>query len=187
VVGVLTYRIDGYGGTLVADDLLTTGPLGRALLLRFLAGHAGQVSQVEVTVAADESPELWAADLAASVETRIAFPRASAPMGRILAVDALRDMASGPGVVGVEVVDDHFLAGRYRLDGTGGRLAVDTLPERSDVPVATLTAAGLSALAFGVYQPEDVVVRGFGVVPPAAVPRLRALFPPCTPYLFGPG
>jgi predicted N-acetyltransferase YhbS len=59
VVGALTYRIDGYGGRLHADDLLYTNPLGRALLLRFLAQHAYQVSQISVTVAPDEFPETW--------------------------------------------------------------------------------------------------------------------------------
>jgi predicted N-acetyltransferase YhbS len=38
--GALMYRIDAYAGTLHGTDLLSTGPLGRALLLRFLAGHA---------------------------------------------------------------------------------------------------------------------------------------------------
>jgi predicted N-acetyltransferase YhbS len=182
VVGAVTYRIAGYGGDLVADDLLTTSPLSRALLLQFFARHVDQVSRVVATVAAGETPELWATDLAAVTEARISFPGSPAPMARVLSLDGLVGMATGPGRVAVEVVDDEFLAGRYLLDGMDGRL--DVVRDRTVEPWATLTVAGLSGLVYGVLDPEDVVVRGLGRVSLEAAEQLRELFGRCAPYLF---
>lgn len=42
----------------------------------------------------------------------------------------------------------------------------------------------MSGLIYGVLDPDDVVVRGFGEVPVDVAPRLRALFPRRIPYLF---
>ena len=75
-VGAATYQITGYAGVLVADDMLTAGPLGRALLLQFFARHVDQVSEVEVQVGAGELPELWATDLAAVTQATTSFPLA---------------------------------------------------------------------------------------------------------------
>jgi predicted N-acetyltransferase YhbS len=38
VIGAMAYRITGHGGELVGEDLLTTGPLGRALILHSSPG-----------------------------------------------------------------------------------------------------------------------------------------------------
>ncbi|MEV0393659.1 GNAT family N-acetyltransferase [Polymorphospora rubra] len=182
VVGALTYRIEGYGGELVGDDLLVTGPVGRMLLLRFLARHVDQVSLASVLVGADDVPELWVTDLAVRTEVDVSFPRRGAPMARVLSLEALAGVAAGPGRVAVEVVDDPFVAGRYVLDGHSGRLEVG----RGDGPgpVATLTAAGLSGLVYGVLDPVEAGLRGFGTVSDDAAAQLRLLFPRQIPYLF---
>jgi hypothetical protein len=51
------------------------------------------------------------------------------------------------------------------------------------VASATLTVAGLSALVYGVLDPEDVGLRGLGAVPADAAEQLRAMFPRCLPYV----
>jgi predicted acetyltransferase len=83
--------------------------------------------------------------------------------------------------VTVEVVDDPFISGRYSLDGTSGVLEVTSGAQGSE---ATLTAMGMSGLIYGVLDPDDVVVRGFGEVPAEVASRLRVLFPRRVPYLF---
>jgi predicted N-acetyltransferase YhbS len=180
VVGAVSYRIDKFGGDLVADDLLTTGPLGRALLLQFFARHVDQVGRIVVTVGLDDVPELWGTDLAVTTESRVVFPNSSGPMARVLDLEALSGMPVGEGAVTVEVVDDPLIQGVYRLEGDGGRLAVAKGTEAG----ATLTAAGLSGLVYGVLDPIDVVARGLGAVEIAAVAPLRSLFPQAKPYLF---
>jgi predicted acetyltransferase len=181
VVGLVTYRIAEYGGELLTDRVLTTGALGRALLLGFFARHTDQVERVVLKVAPDELPELWGVDLTVTAEVRTRFPTGAAPMARVLSVEALAGTAAGPGRVAVEVVDDPFVAGRYLLDGRGGALEVSRDP---DTPVAaTLTVAGLSALVYGVLTADEVVVRGLGAVPAAAAVQLDRLWPRQIPYL----
>lgn len=185
VVGLLTYRIDGYGGRLHADELLYRDQLGRALLLQFLAQHAYQVTQVVITVAPDEFPETWVTGLPVRTEAEATFPASPPMMGRILSMSALRGVRCGPGRVEVEVVDDDLLAGRYLLDGAGGTIAVG--PAAGAADLATLTAAGLSGLAYGVLDPVDVAARGLGEVPGSAAAQLRALLPRRIPHAFGKG
>ncbi|TDB77485.1 enhanced intracellular survival protein Eis [Micromonospora sp. KC721] len=179
--GVLTYRIDEHGGELHGDDLIAANPYARALLLQFLARHVDQVERISVQIAADELPELWLTDLVLHVEARVSRPGSSAPMARLLSLDALTGLPAGPGRVRVELVDDRWLGGSHLLDGTTGRLE---LTSGGSVPSATLTAAGLSALAYGVLDPAEVDVRGLGQVGPEAAAQLRRLFPRELPYLF---
>jgi predicted N-acetyltransferase YhbS len=181
-VAAAAYRITGFAGVLTADDMLTAGPLGRALLLQFFARHIDQVREIEVRVPADDFPELWATDLSAVIQASTAIPDSAAPMARVLSLTALAGLAAGPERVFVEITGDPYIAGRYALDGRSGSLeiAAGTTAE----PEASLTAAGLSGLVYGVLDPEDVVVRGFGDIPRDAAARLRRLFPPCCPYLY---
>ncbi|MFF3853225.1 enhanced intracellular survival protein Eis [Micromonospora sp. NPDC002575] len=183
-VGVLTYRIDEHGGELTGDDLLVADPYARALILQFLARHVDQVERVSLRIAADELPELWLTDLAVHVEARVARPGSPAPMARLLSLDALAGLPAGPGRVRVELTGDRWLAGAHLLDGATGRLELSGEATAGPVPAATLTAAGLSALAYGVLDPAEVDVRGLGRVPADAAAELRRLFPRRLPYLF---
>src|SRR5260370_15829533 len=182
VAGAVTYRIAGYAGDLIAGDMLTTSPLSRSLLLQFFAYHVDQVARIVATVAADEFPELWATDLAAVTEAKTSFPGSAAPMARVLSLDALAGIPAGPGRVAVGITGDPFIAGRYVLDGTAGALEV-TRSQRP-APAATLTAAGLAGLGYGLLDPEDGVVRQLGEVGCEAAGGLRALFPRRVPHVF---
>ncbi|RKN24117.1 GNAT family N-acetyltransferase [Micromonospora musae] len=187
VTGAVTYRIDDHGGELIADDLLFTDPYARSLLLQFFARHVDQVERVSVRLAADELPELWLTDLAVHVQALTARPGSSAPMGRLLTLDALSGLPAGPGRVRVELTDDRWLAGTHLLDGTTGSLELrggTATATSTSVPAATLTAAGLSALAYGVLDPIEVQLRGLGQVPADAAAELRRIFPRQVPYLF---
>jgi predicted acetyltransferase len=181
VVGAVLYRIDSYGGELIASDLLTTGPLGRALLLQFFARHVDQVARVVVTVGAGDLPELWGTDLNVVTEGRVHYPRDVAPMVRVLDVPALDGMAAGPGAVTVQVAGDELIGGAWSLESSGGRLAVT---QGSGPPSATLTAAGFSALVYGVLDPVEVVTRGLGEISAEAITMLATMFPRELPYLF---
>ncbi|MBO4210570.1 GNAT family N-acetyltransferase [Micromonospora echinofusca] len=181
-VGTLTYRIDDHAGDLVGDDLLAADPVARALLLRFLAGHAGQVTRVRVEVPADEFPELWGTDFGVTSESRVSQPDYAAPMARVLSLAALPGLPAGPGRVRIELAEDRYLAGSHLLDGTSGHLEVGSAG--ASAPTAVLTAAGLSALVYGVLDPVEVVLRGHGTIGPDAAAELRRIFPRQVPYLF---
>jgi hypothetical protein len=181
VVAAMTYRTTGHGGELIGDDLLMTSALGRALVLQFVAGHVDQVATFVVTVAPDELPELWATDLDAVTQARTSVPTLSAPMARILEVEALRGMSVGPGRVAVEIVDDPFIAGPYMFDSDAGVL--DVSRARTPESAATLTSAGLAGLIYGVLAPDDIVVRGLGTMSMEGAVQLQTLFPRCVPYV----
>jgi hypothetical protein len=183
VVGALTYRITEHGEDLAADDLLYTDALSRALLLQFLARHVDQVTRVVMTLPPGETPELWATDFAVTVENRVSFPDSIAPMARVLSLDALAGITVGPGRASIRVVDDPYLAGEYTVDGAAGKLEV-TRGTAASAPAATLTATGLSALVYGVLDPGEFGLRGFGDVSPEAVGELRGLFPRANPHIY---
>ncbi|MEV6298946.1 GNAT family N-acetyltransferase [Actinoplanes sp. NPDC051861] len=188
VLGALRYTIDNHGGTLSGSDLLTANPLGRALLLQFLARHVDQVARVTLTVGTDDVPELWGTDLSAVTEGTVDYPRSNAPMVRVLHVPALAGSRVGEGAgdrvgegaVTVEVVDDDLIGGVWTLGSDDGRLTVTA----GGSPSATLTAAGFSALVYGSLDPIEVVTRGLGDLKPDAVTPLTTLFPRRMPYLF---
>jgi predicted acetyltransferase len=179
-VGAVRYRIDRFGGDLVAEDLLTTGPLGRALLLQFLARHVDQVAQIVLAIGTDEVPDLWGTDMAVVTRGTVGYPREGGPMVRILDMEALNGTPVGEADVTVEVAGDDLIGGVYRLDGGGGKLSVT----KGSTPAATLTAAGLSGLLYGVLDPVDVVSRGLGKVEAGAIGPLRTLFPREMPYIY---
>ncbi|PWR05054.1 GNAT family N-acetyltransferase [Micromonospora acroterricola] len=183
VTGAVTYRIDDHGGTMAGNELLYADPLGRALLLQFFARHVDQVERVTVQVAPDELPELWLTDLDVHVEARAGRPGSSAPMARLLSLDALNRLPAGPGRVRIELTGDRWLAGSHLLDGTTGSLELSAATG-GRAPAATLTAAGLSALAYGVLDPAELPFRGLGEVPADAAVELRGIFPRRVPYLF---
>lgn len=181
-VAATTYRLTGFGGVLAASDLLAVNPLGRALLLRFFATHTDQVAQVEAVTDPADLPELWATDLTGVVKAEVSFPAAGAPMARVLSLPALQGMAVGRERVTVAVTGDRYLTGGYLLDGSAGALTVS--PAAAGSAAVTLTAAGLSALVYGVLDPADIVIRGLGDIPADQAERLRTLFPPQVPYLY---
>ncbi|MCW6006650.1 GNAT family N-acetyltransferase [Micromonospora sp. CPCC 205371] len=180
VAGAAAYKVTGYNGELQVDDLLVTTPLSRILLLRFFARHVDQVSRVVAGIPADELPELWGTDLQVTVEGHTVIPNGNAPMARVLSVQKLAGITVGPGRVTVEIVDDPFIEGAFTLDGHGGTLEVGT---GTGGPTATLSAAGLSALVYGVLDPAELPLRGLGAVPADAAGELRALFPRLVPYV----
>ena len=181
VVGAVRYRVDRYGGDLVASDLLATGPLGRALLLQFFARHVDQVARVVVTISTDEVPDLWGTDLAVVTEGEVSHPRHGAPMVRVLDLEGLSGTPVGAGTVTVEVRDDELIGGLWRLESDNGRL---TVTKGGNPPAAILTAAGLSGLVYGVLDPVEVFTRGLGEISAAAVQPLSSLFPRRMPYIF---
>lgn len=182
VTAAATYRATGHDGDLVVDDLLVADPLGRALLLRFFAGHVDQMSRIVAGVPADELPELWATDIEVVTEGRTKVPDRNAPMARVLSMLPLAGTEAGPGRIVVEVADDPLIAGTYTLDGHSGRLEIGG--DTPGVPRARLRAAGLSALVYGVLDPEELPLRGLGAMPADAAAELRTLFPRRVPYVF---
>jgi len=168
-----------HGRKRLSHGVLCAGPLGRALLLQFFARHVDQVARIVVKVSIDEVPELWGTDMQVSTEGKVANPTKNAPMVRVLDVEALAGTPVGPGAITIEVPDDELIGGVWQLESAGGALTV----AKGSAPSVTLSAAGFSALVYGVLDPVEVATRGLGEVPAAAIPALSTMFPREMPYL----
>lgn len=179
VVGVFRYRTLGHGATIAGREFLYRSPVGRALLLQWLARHL-EFDSFTFTLPPDDRPDVWYTDLAYADETRIQAPSMSAPMGRVLSVPGLSGMSAGSASITVKIDDDPFVGGTWTLSGTGGVLEV----KAGGTPTAQLTSHGLAALVYGVLDPVDLPLRGYGEVSNEAAATLRTLFPAATPFLF---
>ncbi|WP_127501658.1 GNAT family N-acetyltransferase [Actinoplanes solisilvae] len=180
VVGAASYRVTAYGGELLASNLLTTDPVGRALLLQFFGRHVDQVARVRVRVSSDDVPELWGTDFSVTTEAKVDQPSHSGPMVRVLDMAALTGTAAGDGDVTIEIPDDDLVGGVWRLVGEGGRL---TVTKGTGAPAATLSVGGFSALLYGVLDPVEVGLRGLGQVDKSATGPLTSIFPRQMPYI----
>lgn len=184
VSGLLAYRVTRYGGELDARWFLHADPVSRSLLLAHVGRHADQVAAASLPLGPGDRPETWVTDADLTFSGRAAPLHAPSPMVRILSVPALSGIAAGDGRVAVRVVDD-LIGGDYELTGSGGRLAVTA---GTGVPPGTelteLTGHGLAALVFGVLDPDELALRGFGRVAGADTAALRSLFPPADPFLW---
>ncbi|GAB7047700.1 hypothetical protein JCM9534A_28260 [Catenuloplanes indicus JCM 9534] len=181
VIGALPYRITDYGGELTGGVLLHDGALGRALILRFLAGHADQVRSITLSAAPADRPELWSTDFAGTITSTVTVPHPAPPMARVVDLPALAGLPAGEARAAITVVDDPFLGGGWDLDGAGGALTVKPGSSTADV---RLTVAGLTGLVYGVLGPDEIEARGLGTVPDAARDALATLFPPADPWVY---
>ena len=183
-VGVMEYHITKHAGELVAERFIYAGAVGRLALLQWVARHVDQVSTVQLSLPPGSQPELWLTDLSVTTESRTAVPHWNPPMGRVLSVEGLAGIEAGPGELVLELVDDVLPAasGRYALAGEGGRLAVQRLPADGAADV-TVSAVGLAALVYGVADPDEVALRGWGTVPAVVRPVLGSLFDRRIPFV----
>lgn len=182
VTGAMRYRISGFAGTLAARCFFHLDVRARMLLLQWLAQHTDQVTEVALRLPSDAAPELWHSDVEVTVEKKTAIPDHNAPMARVHDVTGLAGMRVGEGSATVRVVDELLpaAAGTYTFEADNGVLSV----RPGGSPTATLTPAGLTGLVYGVLDPDELALRGFGDADAATTGTLRSLFPRTVPYLY---
>jgi hypothetical protein len=174
VIGAMPFDTQGFGQELRGRRFLIDDPAGRLALLRWLGGHADQFNTYELTMPAGEYPEVWYTDVAYDDETISKVPTHGAPMARVIDLAALAGAEVGDGQVVVEVTgEDDVAAGRWLLTGDGGVLAVEP---STATPQATLTVAGISALAYGSQSTLELGVRALASFEPAAAATLDVMF-----------
>jgi hypothetical protein len=102
-------------------------------------------------------------------------------MGRVLEASEIEGMQVGPGSLRAAISDPDcpWNEGTWQFESRDGRLAVS--PSQS--ADCQLTIQGLSALVYGVSDPEDFAYRGWGNPSPALINMLRTMFPARLPYL----
>jgi hypothetical protein len=179
--GAMTFKITGYGETLLADTFHATTVAARYQLLSWIARHVDQVAKAVIELAPDEYPELWFRDLVAqtSTEHNHAWP---APMGRVISVAGLAGMAAGDApAISLRVTDEQcpWNTGTWTFASDNGVLSVSP----GGTATSDLTIQGLSALVWTGHDPATFRYRGWGDPDDATRATLRALFPPAIPFL----
>ena len=120
-VGIMTYRIEKIEGTLSASRFWYSTSQGRYLLLEWLARHADQVKDIELTLPPAEHPETWLADM------NVQFSSVEPPLGRILDVVGLSGkMQTGPGRFSAHIHDPQcpWNEGRVTFETRNGWLDI---------------------------------------------------------------
>lgn len=180
VVGLFNYEIKGDDG----DDMFIhpfyyDDPEARFLLLRWLALHIDQVDSIKFwRLPPDEHPEIWVPDSYPKVES---FEGA---LTRVLDVALLDEMpvTAADGRFTARIVDDYaaWNNGVYTFTGEGGVLRV--YPADATAAECTLNINALSALLYGIRDPNEFNIRGWGDPSPEQQALMRAMFPAALPY-----
>jgi predicted acetyltransferase len=181
VAGVMLYDLRG---SEVGDFVLRAFRFyydtaqAKYLLLQWIARHADQASQVEISLAPFELPETWLADIKVTTQSDI-----RAPMGRVVDVARLGGMHTGPGRFTVHVTDPlcpwNEKAWQFEtVDGVLQVIAADASAAGCD-----LSIQGLAALVYGAHDPGDYAIRGWGNPTPELQAAMRSIFPPTIPHL----
>lgn len=165
--------------TLQAPIFYYRTSLGRYKLLEWLARHVDQAGSVRLWLPAYEQPSTWFADMRPKLE-----PAFVAPMGRVLDVPGLGGLEVGPGSFTAAISDPEcpWNDGTWRFDGFDGTLSVAPVAPAANAD-CVLGIHGLSALVYGVNDPEDFAIRGWGNPSPELAAVMRAMFPARLPYL----
>jgi len=165
----------------------------RYLLLAWIARHIDQADRVELVLPAWERPETWLEDLQVSPGAFF-LP----PMGRVLDVSRLdglpvgnvpaaaglagsSDLSAESGSFSAQITDPlcPWNEGRWRFYAQDGRLQVNPAQQADCV----LSIRGLTALVYGVNDPGDFALRGWGDPSPELQQVMRGMFPPQVVHL----
>jgi predicted acetyltransferase len=179
VVGIMGYAIQGeemMNYNLLASHFYYRTSQGKYLMLEWIARHVDQAGNVRLRLPAYEQPNTWLADIRPNLEKVFV-----APMGRVLDVAEIGGMEVGSGSFCAEIRDPDcaWNNGIWKFEGASGKLEVSPTQSAD----CHLTTQGLSALVYGVNDPEDFVFRGWGNPSPELIAIMRQMFPPKLPYL----
>ena len=178
-IGLMSYTIKGdemMNYTFQATRFYHRTAQAKYLLLEWIARHVDQAGNARLWLPAYEQPNTWLADLRPKIE-----PVFVAPMGRVLDVSGINGMETGPGNFCAQIVDPDcpWNNGTWKFESDSGKLTISPAQSAD----CTLTIQGLSALIYGVNDPADFAIRGWGNPTPELVTTLREIFPPKLPYL----
>jgi predicted acetyltransferase len=149
----------------------------RYLLLSWIARHIDQADQAELLLPADDYPETWLEDLKPEIK-----PIFAVPMGRVLDLARLQGLPVGPGRFAAEVKDPlcPWNEQIWEFESVHGELHVN----RAKQADCRLSIQAVSALVYGVNDPADFIVRGWGNPSERTQSSLRKMFSGLNPYLY---
>ena len=104
-------------------------------------------------------------------------------MVRVINIAGLNGMPAGSGRLVVRVDDPVIVAhsGVYIMESVDGKLQVT---RTDDTPDCTLSVHGLTALIYGLRDPGEFALRGWGNPSPETQAMMRAMFPATQPFMY---
>ena len=184
VTGMMVYNLSGSEITQFlfwARIFSYRDSLARSLLLSWIARHIDQAEWVELILPAWERPETWLEDLQVKTSTFHITP-----MGRVLDLTRLDGLPVGEGdrreLSFCARISDPLCPwneGLWQFSARDGRLQVNPAAGAD----CELSIQALSALVYGVNDPGEFSLRGWGDPSPALQETLRILFPAQMLYL----
>jgi predicted acetyltransferase len=177
--GLMLYRILGEEVTkysFSASRFYYQTSRARYLMLNWIARHIDQAEQIELWLAQDEYPETWLADTQIRVESAI-----RPAMSRVLDVEKMAGMNVGEGSFSARIIDSlcPWNESVWRFESNAGKLQVS----KTSAADCELTIQGLTALIAGIYDPEDIPLRGWGSTDPPEQSIQQKMFPKLNPFL----
>ncbi|MFN2303549.1 MAG: enhanced intracellular survival protein Eis [Anaerolineales bacterium] len=180
IIGMMNYRLSGeeMHQTLWANDFLFSNAQGKYLLLDWIAKHIDQVEKVDLTIKPELHGEILYTDLSPTFQGRF-----MAPMARVIGLAALEGLPVGQGEMSIRISDPdcQWNNGDWRFSCDKGSLMIQ---KDHHQPEFTLTIQGLTALIYGVYDPDEFIFRAWGDPDPIQQNKLRIMFPPIIPFLY---
>ncbi len=178
LVGLMQYTLKGemMQQELYAHDFLYSNPQGKFLLLDWIARHINQVVKAVLVLQPNIKGETLFTDLRPKYKG-LFLP----PMGRVINIENLRGLKVGKGEINIQVTDTdcEWNNGVWMLASENGHLTI----KKGRTPDCDLTIQGLSALIYGVYDPDEFNLRGWGNPEGGSSSVLRGMFPAATPFL----
>jgi len=178
IIGAMNYTLKDQimNQTLHGHDFLFSNPEGKFALLNWIARHIDQVGNVILTIPPNRNGENYYTDIRPEHQG-VFVP----PMGRVVTLAALNGLPCGEGELTVQISDPYceWNTGVWHLSGEGGKLQIMS----GSTADCDLAIQGLSALVYGVTDPEELSLRDWGNPDTEQQAILRGLFPPAIPYL----
>ncbi|MFW5713862.1 MAG: GNAT family N-acetyltransferase [Brevefilum sp.] len=178
IIGAMNYTLKDQimNQTLLAYDFLFRDPEGKFALLNWIARHIDQVGEVILTVRPDHNGENYYTDIRPGYQG-VFVP----PMGRVVNLKALDGISCGEGKLTIQLSDLNceWNNGIWQLSEKDGKLQI----AQGKAADCKLSIQGLSALIYGVTDPNELSLRGWGNPDPGQQDVFRSLFPPAVPYL----
>ena len=173
LAGLMLYDMRGEEITkfqLRAQRFYYNNSLARYLLLNWIARHIDQADRVELWLPSWEYPETWYEDMQVQTE-----PLFVCPMGRVLDLTRLDGLPVGNGTFKAKIIDPFcpWNEGTWQFSGRDGVLKVSS----AQIADCELSIQALTALVYGVNDPDDFSIRGWGNPSSMVQQVMREMFP----------
>lgn len=177
-IGMMRYSLKGQilDQLLSAPDFLYLNNEAKFLLFNWIARHIDQATKVELTLNPDIMGEILFTDLRPQFEGMFV-----APMARVINLSSLNGIPCGEGEININLIDPEcdWNNGCWRLSSMNDQLNISKTAKAD----CTLTIQGLTGLIYGVYRPEEIILRVWGEMDPKSEKTLERMFPPAVPFL----